>query len=265
MEKPYDSLRHAMVDHPEWEDESEINELTSLGVPVGPVSGSSTFEGAGSVAVSQDAAAPSETGDLATSSSSSASGASGVADGASSSAPVGVASAASGAPNVTVRPKRTVKPVVDKYVAANSRSISRVLEKDRIKDMVAELADWKEAFKGKEEQYGHQYWVPLTTADSFATVLHEYNRMGLLYGVFTHEDHESMSTSHSTDDEFDEGEEEDEEDEEEDEDDEEEDEEDEEDEEEESEDEEEEEEAEDTSSDELSEPALKRLRRVGGK
>lgn len=107
------------------------------------------------------------------------------------------------------RPQRTVKPVVDAYISANKRSIQRVLQKDRVKDMIAEMADWKKDSLRPEEaaktDKPPMYWVPLTVEDSYATVCHEYYRMAGLCGVSMIDDGESVTTTASSDEDWEEG------------------------------------------------------------
>lgn len=79
------------------------------------------------------------------------------------------------------KPKRVTKQSVDLYVNANKASITRLVKKDRKKDLLGELADWKVYAAGMGEFAG-LYFPSLSMRDSYETVAAEHARIASALG-----------------------------------------------------------------------------------
>lgn len=80
------------------------------------------------------------------------------------------------------RPRRTTKKPVDVYVDNNIRSISRLVKKDRKKDLLGEVADWKAKHEA-DPAFATLYWPPVSERDSFELIQHEHDRIAAALGI----------------------------------------------------------------------------------
>lgn len=92
------------------------------------------------------------------------------------------------ASGVTVRQRR---PVEDLYVSKNVKHITKVLVKDRKKDLLAELADWQKA--GMADGTDLVWPSALSKRTPFAEVQSEYDRVRRALGLDVSDDEEEQA------------------------------------------------------------------------
>lgn len=105
------------------------------------------------------------------------------------------------ASHITIR-KRISKGVVDPYLTGNRKSIAKVLDRDRKKDLLKELEKWVE-YAHTLPEHEQLYSPVLSIKDSLETILNERNRVARILDIAVSEDEASDGESDgSSDSEF---------------------------------------------------------------